>query len=256
MNFYLLFMNYYIITGTSRGIGEAIAKALLSKNNMLFCIARNESEALKNLAAEKGALIDQITFDLSNSAGIGTLMENIFQKIDRNRTEKIALINNAGLLAPVKPVHRASDAELIDHLNVNLIGPMLLTSIFIKKVLAWPIPKTIMNISSGAAINPYFGWSPYCSSKAGLNMFAASVGMEQSYEKFPVKVFSVAPGIVETSMQELIRSTDEKDFVYKQKFIELKKQGELADPDVTGKKLADLIFSDQVEQGGFTDLRY
>ncbi|MCK5839027.1 MAG: SDR family NAD(P)-dependent oxidoreductase [Bacteroidales bacterium] len=72
-------MNYYIITGTSRGIGEAIAKALLSKNNMLFCIARNESEALKNLAAEKGALIDQITFDLSNSAGIGTLMENIFQ---------------------------------------------------------------------------------------------------------------------------------------------------------------------------------
>ncbi|MCK5839028.1 MAG: SDR family NAD(P)-dependent oxidoreductase [Bacteroidales bacterium] len=176
--------------------------------------------------------------------------------MDRNRTEKIALINNAGLLAPVKPVHRASDAELIDHLNVNLIGPMLLTSIFIKKVLAWPIPKTIMNISSGAAINPYFGWSPYCSSKAGLNMFAASVGMEQSYEKFPVKVFSVAPGIVETSMQELIRSTDEKDFVYKQKFIELKKQGELADPDVTGKKLADLIFSDQVEQGGFTDLRY
>ncbi len=249
-------MNYYIITGTSRGIGEAIAKALLSKNNKLFCISRNESESLKKLASEKGALIDQITFDLSNSDGIETLMESIFQKIDKNQTEKIALINNAGLLAPVKPVHRASNAELVDHINVNLIAPMLLTSLFIKKVLDWPIPKTIMNISSGAAINPYFGWSPYCSSKAGLNMFAASVGMEQSYEEFPVKIFSVAPGIVETSMQELIRSTDEKDFVYKQKFVELKEQGQLSDADVTGRKLADLIFSDEVEQGGFTDLRY
>ncbi len=71
---------------------------------------------------------------------------------------------------------------------------MLLSSAFIKHTKDWNVDKRIINISSGAAQNPYFGWAAYCTTKAGVNMLTKCIALEETDKKYPVKVISFAPG--------------------------------------------------------------
>ena len=67
--------------------------------------------------------------------------------------------------------------------------------------------KKILNISSGAAVNPYESWSLYCTSKAGVDMMTKVLSKEQKRLKKGVKIVSIYPGIVDTDMQEKARNT-------------------------------------------------
>jgi benzil reductase ((S)-benzoin forming) len=246
--------NYIIITGASKGIGEGITKALLTKNNHLICIARSENENLISGASKLGVLIDFILYDLAHTTDIEDLMETVFAKINKKDVEKLILINNAGVLHPVGPIESCDSSQIQNHISINLVAPMLLTKEFIKLSKGWKCDKRVMNISSGAATNPYFGWSSYCSGKAGLNMLTRCVALEQEREDYPVKIISLAPGIIETNMQKAIRSTTEEQFPLRSKFVEFKEKGKLVDPEVSGKKISEVILGDNFKNGDMLDL--
>jgi benzil reductase ((S)-benzoin forming) len=112
-------------------------------------------------------------------------------------------------------------------MQVNFTSAAILCNKFIKAFQNSPIQKLIFNISSGAATSPYESWSNYCSAKAALNMFTEVVHLEQATQKYPIQVFAIAPGVVDTAMQTKIRSTDVSKFPHKEKFIQLKENGNL-----------------------------
>lgn len=248
-------MKHFIITGASKGLGEGIAIELISEDHHLICIARGESTNLKKLAAARNCRVSFISFDLSVSHDIPDLCERVFELINTGAAEGIYLVNNAGVVQPVKRSEDYTADEVDLHIRTNLLAPMLLTSGFIKHTKDLPIEKRILNISSGAAQFPYYGWGCYCSAKAGMEMFGRCVSEEQRNEPYPVETMAVAPGIIDTNMQTIIRSTNDRDFVHKEKFVAFKESGELIPPSLAGKKLAHLLLSSEFKDGQSIDIR-
>ncbi len=248
-------MKYFIISGGSKGLGEGLAMELLDESHHLLIIARSESRELKKLAAAKACQMDFFSFDLGQTQAIPQLMAQVFGQVDEQRVEGVYLVNNAGLIEPVKRVEDCPPEMVDQHMRVNLLAPMLLSAAFIRQSRHLNTQKRILHISSGAAEFPYYGWSCYCTGKAGLEMFGRCISEEQRDQKYPVECMSVAPGIIDTAMQTTIRSSREEDFIHRQKFIDLKEGGQLIAPRVAGKKLARLLLSDAFNDGGRADIR-
>lgn len=229
--------------------------ALLKERHHLICISRTHNDHLQQLAAANNLTATQILFDLGFTDELPLLVTGIFEQIRVDVATGVYLINNAGVIEPVNRAEYNTVGEMDRHLRINLLAPMAFSGAFIKHTCDWKIQKRILNISSGAATKPYEGWSAYCTGKAGLNMFTRCVGLEQQNQKYPVEIMSVAPGIVDTQMQEVIRGTTDKQFSLRQKFVDFKVSGQLEAPHKTGKKIAELLFSNDFVNGGFTDLR-
>lgn len=248
-------MKHIIITGHSKGLGTGISMELLNENHHLHGISRTDNEDLQKLATAKGCKISFYPCDLSHLDTIGTVMTQIFEKIDPGQTQGVYLINNAGLIQPIGPVHTLQPADMDKHMRVNLLAPMLLIREFLAHTRSWNISKRVLSISSGAAKDPYHGWSNYCTGKAGLDMFTRCCATEQQNEQFPAEFMAIAPGVIDTDMQTIIRATTQQQFIHKQKFVELKEKGMLVAPNLAGKKIVELLFSDEFTNGQITDIR-
>lgn len=248
-------MNYYIITGTSRGLGESLAKQLMTTGNVTFCISRNKNESLIQLADENNVTLEYIPFDLFQVDMLESLMQGIFSRIDHSNIESLVLINNAGILAPIKPAELCTSKEIITNTHINLTAPMILVSSFIALAANIKANKQIINISSGAGKKPYHGWSSYCSAKAGLDHFTRCVGLEQSTQANPVRILSLAPGVIDTEMQREIRATPKEQFHDLDRFISLKEDGKLQDADTVARFVIDLLKNDERQNGEILDIR-
>lgn len=244
-------MPAYIITGGSKGLGAALTRQLLQQGAAVHCVSRSETfrqEALRM----KGEFTFH-AYDLAQTDGLDSLMERILGAIDD--ADAITLINNAGQLDPMTFIGRAGHDDLQRSLQVNLVAPTLLTNSFIRQTQALPIKKRVVHISSGAGKKPYPGWGAYCTAKAGLDMLTRCIGVEQMHQPYPVEVYSVAPGVVDTEMQQEIRSASEADFPQVSRFVELYASGELQSPEATATQLLDLLQRNAFTQGEIADLR-
>ena len=248
-------MKYYLVTGTSRGIGEGIVKALIGPGARIFSISRSDNEELRRAASEKGGEVRFFPFDLDHIERIDGFVEELFREIDFDEAEGIYLVNNAGILPPVGPIEKNTTEELRLHMNVNLIAPMRLCSAFIRNLEPFTGRKVILNIISGAAERPYFGWSAYSSSKAALSTCTRVIGEEQRERQYPVVAYGVHPGVIATGMQEYIRGLDEADFAAKSKFVRYHEKGYLASPIETGRRIADTLDDPRISTGDVIDLR-
>ncbi|MGM0640962.1 MAG: (S)-benzoin forming benzil reductase [Thermotogota bacterium] len=246
-------MNFFIITGTSKGLGEAIAKKLVSPENQLACISRSKNLDLIDLADHKNCVLDYYEFDLTNTKDIKGLMSEILSKIDINKVTKITLINNAGTVEPIKPMGRSDDSDIQRNITLNLISPSILINNFIKYTKDTPVKKDIFNISSGAATRAVYGWAPYCSSKAGINLLTQTAALE--LEETEYNVYSFSPGVVDTSMQKRIRSSSEEDFVELNRFIGLKEEGKLLKPSMVAEKIIEILENNQLKNGGIYHMK-
>lgn len=248
-------MNYYIVTGTSSGIGEAIARKLILDRHKVFCISRRLNESLTDLAASVQSGLWYFETDLGEPSNIPRVMKEIFSFVDPDNIQGIALINNAGILDPIAPAGDYEPGLVHQHLSVNLLAPVLLANEFIRYTRPLKTQKSIISISSGAATTPYEGWGIYCSSKAGLDMFTRTVALEQQQIEYPVRILSVAPGIVDTPMQGKIRQSDMKDFPMRAKFEKLYTENKLSRPAEVAEKIIRLIFGNTPPSGEIADLR-
>lgn len=113
----------------------------------------------------------------------------------------------------------------------------------------------IVNISSGAANNPMYGWNTYCSTKAGLDMFTKSVGLEQKEASHPTTILAFSPGVMDTDMQGVIRASDKEDFSAVNKFQHYYQSGELRSPGFVAEKMLDLILTKDVDNGRIYDIK-
>jgi len=224
-------MKHYFITGTGRGIGKAIAETLLENENIKVTgISRTNSIDHKNYK--------HITTNLSDLAGA----ESIFFP-DLREVEEIVLINNSGVMSEILRLGKHKNESIINDYNVNIVSPSLLMNNFIKKYQSYTNKRTILNISSGAARYAVDAWSVYCASKSAMDMISETVSLEQSFQNTEnrIKVFSVAPGVIDTYMQDQIREVPEEEFSNVSKFIDLKNNNELKSPEETASSLLKII---------------
>jgi benzil reductase ((S)-benzoin forming) len=250
-------MKYVIVTGASRGLGEAVAHQLLASAEMihLIYVNRKENKKLKERAAEMNRPLDFISADFSGTERLAELMERIFEHIDTLHATGLYLINNAGIVDPVKPLSRCDETEILKNLQINLAAPMILTSTFIRIAEGLPLEKRVLTVTSGASKRAVYGWSAYCSSKAGVNLFTACASEEERQKENGAQLVAFSPGIMDTDMQRRIRSADPDDFSQVDQFIRYKEEGELRPPELVADALTRLLFSADFPGGEFVDIK-
>lgn len=230
-------MNYYYITGTSRGLGKAFAEHLLENpSNHVVGMSRHRSIEHPNYT--------HAYLDLTDGKAVGEFKFELHAN-----AQKIYLINNAGVLGFIKPVGKLDAATIIKNYTVNLIAPTILTNAFIECYDSTDAEKVIVNISSGAGKNPIDGWAVYCASKAGIDMLSRVVDTEQKIRaERPLEsihkgfhIFSIAPGVVNTTMQDEIRSAAKEDFSRLEDFIAYKTNDQLSEPGLVSKKYINIL---------------
>ncbi|HEV2186693.1 MAG TPA: SDR family NAD(P)-dependent oxidoreductase, partial [Stellaceae bacterium] len=114
------------------------------------------------------------------------------------------LINNAGVIEPIGALAQSDPAAWKRSIEVNLVGAYHTARATLPRMLEAG-KGTVINISSGAAHRPLEGWSAYCSAKAGLAMLTSAITLECA--DAGVRVFSLAPGVIDTDMQATIRAS-------------------------------------------------
>ncbi len=236
-------MNIVIITGGSKGIGKALAEKFIAENYKVYTISRSPI-SIKNSI--------QIPIDLSNQ---NANLEGIFQNISFENATSITLLNNAGRLGTIGSIETIGIQDINKTMQLNSTTPIILSSLFLKHTAHFNCKKNIFNISSGAAIKPYAGWSVYCAGKAALDMLTKTIALEQDYKNSNVKCIAIYPGVVETDMQKQIRKTPKKDFKNVARFIALKNNNELFTPKEVAEKIHTIIADDKLPNGTIYDLR-
>lgn len=226
------------ITGVSRGLGKAIAELYLSDGETVIGIGRSATINHPNFSL--------IECDLSDLSAVHALS---FAASDAS----ITLINNAGILGQVKRLSNQDYSDIDQVMNVNVSAPAIL----LQKLYSSATRKnnfTLVNISSGAANRAIPSWAAYCSSKAALNMFTETFYLEEREKGNAPRVYSIAPGVIDTGMQEQIRSVNPEDFSASENFRAMKIEGTLFSPREAAERLVQLLSQDYSGEV-FYDLR-
>lgn len=188
-----------MITGASRGIGEATARLFVEAGANVALIARSE-DAIANLSGELGKNSIAIPCDVSRFWEVQKAVDATIETFGRLDI----LINNAGVIEPIDHL-LTSDPESWSHaIDINLKGVYN----GMRAAMPYMVDQgqgTIITISSGAAHNPIEAWSHYCSSKAGAAMLTACADKEN--RNAGLRVMGLSPGTVATEMQREIKSS-------------------------------------------------
>lgn len=184
-------MHTALITGASRGLGLALARALAQRGWRLVIDARTDSE-LEAARAELGAQTEVVALagDVADSWHRGLLVEVAGERID-------LLVNNASTLgaAPLPPLGEYPLDVLEQVLRVNTIAPLALIQLALPHLAP---DGRIVNITSDAAVEAYEGWGGYGASKAALEQLSAVLAAERP----DLKVYAVDPGDMNTRMNQ------------------------------------------------------
>jgi benzil reductase ((S)-benzoin forming) len=223
-----------IITGVSSGIGKACAELYLEKDYNVLGISRSNTIKNKNYRF--------ISCDLSDPYQIEQLDFN--EELDKE--SDIILINNAGTIGEIKHFTNVSASHLRELSNLNILAPQLLITLLFQQIDPKRI-ESIITISSGAAQRPIPSWAAYCASKAAINMYSETLKIELTELGLKTKIYSVAPGVVDTNMQVIIRAASQEDFTSVTNFQRMKDEGALRSPKEVAVLLDQLIQSE--EQG-------
>jgi len=184
-------MRTAIVTGASRGLGLALARALAERGWRLVIDARG-GEALEAARAELEALteVTAIAGDVADNRHRLALVDAAGDRID-------ALINNASDLgpSPLPPLARYPLEALEQVYRVNALAPLALVQLTLP--LLEPGGR-IVNVTSDAAVEPYEGWGGYGSSKAALEQLTRVLAAEHP----ELRIYAVDPGDMRTQMHQ------------------------------------------------------
>ena len=240
----------YLVTGASKGIGKSIALSIARNGSPVIALARQsvELESVKSelLELQPDSII--IACDL----GYGPQIIDAVAKVSSKFGHLSGIVHNAGTIHPIENMMDADIQNWANSIQVNLIGVQDLTS-QLKASIGGHRHTRITTISSGAAKRSIHGWSAYCVSKAGLDMW--SMCMAEEGVESNISSVSIAPGIVDTGMQEDIRGANPDSFPSLESFVGYYENGDLTNPDDVAEKLLPFCLGIKGENGNRLDVR-
>ena len=203
-----------VITGSSKGIGKAIAMEFAKEGYKTVLNARDEkevSEAVNDIKKTVGATEERVTYfagDISEEKTCSSLIEHaikMFGRID-------VLVNNAGIGGAQKSVQELTSDEWDYVIDVNLKGAFLCTREAIKKMTQDGKGSreiySIINISSVHESIPQPQSAHYAASKGGMEMLTKTVAVELADKG--IRVNGIAPGAIATDMNKDILEDEQK----------------------------------------------
>lgn len=212
----------FIITGTTRGLGQSLESLIMKKSNdQLISISRRSNSCQLEYDDRRFNLIK---IDLSKKIDFVKLNQ-IKSIID---TDEIVFINNASLINPIFKIGNFQQVQIEDIIAVNTTATIVICNFIFKEFQDKKI--TMINISSGAASKPIDNWSLYCASKAATKMFFEVMKVEHPEHE----IYNIDPGVMDTVMQSSIR---ESEFEKVKDFIDFKKNGVLKSTDEVAKSI-------------------
>lgn len=232
-----------IITGASRGIGAGIAAAAAGDGALVAACNRSASD-----------LADHLTADLGDPAAWPVFAEWLDELVDARQPDRIVFVHNAATLTPIGFAGEVDPAGYRTNVLLNSAAPQVLGDAAIRTARRTNTPMVLVQLSSGAGKNPYPGWTSYCASKAAVDMWVRSVGVEQAERQELVRALAISPGVVATEMQAEIRSSDEEAFPNVERFRGMHDEGALAEPGEVGAKIWAIANSTSWENGTVGDL--
>lgn len=238
---------HLIITGASKGLGNALALKYLNNGYTVYSLSRTEADNLQG--------VHQIKCDLSKLDDLQGIFTAVLTQIKDSSPTSITLINNAGSLGLINTIENIDYKNIIQTINVNYSASALLNSLFIKETESCDLKRAIRTISSGAANGAYHGWSVYCSTKAAIDRMTKVIGVEQKEKENPTHVLSIYPGVVDTGMQALIRDSSEEEFSQVERFKTLKEENQLAQPKEVAQWIYQIDLDSSLENGSIVDVR-
>ncbi len=188
-----------MITGASKGIGAAAARAFADAGANVALLARS-TDAIAEIAGEIGEKAIAIPCDVArygDVAGAVAATAKAFGGVD-------VLINNAGVVDPIGHLQDTDPEVWARTIDINLKGVMYGLHAVMPGMIAQG-HGTIINISSGAAHGPVEGWTAYCSSKAGVYMLTRAADKEARGKG--LRIMGLSPGTVATDMQREIKAS-------------------------------------------------
>lgn len=228
-------MHYYIITGASRGLGKALAEEVLKQpDTAVLGVSRHATITHERYQHQP--------LDLSDMLAVQNNLYKLFPA--RPDASSLTLINNAGVLGEIGYVGELPNEHFEFVFDVNVVAPAMLMNMFLSAYSSQTsILRTVLNISSGAAQRPVDGWGAYSASKAALDALTRTAQKEQDLRNSGIRLRSLSPGVLDTAMQEHIRTADSNSFSDAARFSGLYLEGQLVAPVVAAEKIVAWIQS-------------
>ena len=234
-----------IVTGHSRGLGAALAAALVQAQYRVLGLARSVEVS--------GKLTDirQVALDLADADAVSAWLAGADLADFVAAADEIWLFNNAGTVVPNALCGHQGAAQIARAVQLNVTAPMQLADALLRLRPA-RAAVNIVHISSGAGRRAMLGWSVYGATKAALDLHAQVLAAEQHAQ---VRVVSLAPGVVDTQVQAAIRGSDEAVFPLRQQFVDLQQHGGLVSAEDTANKIVAWMHSAGFGQDVVADIR-
>ncbi len=235
----------YILTGSSKGLGKALVAHLMDdREASIIGISRHMEPS--------SGRYTHLSLDLSDTDKLVRALGEIFPP---DSYDELTLINNAGWIGEIAPLGKLDPQAILDIHRINVVAPAILMNAFAAVYKSYSSKKTVINISSGAAGKAVDGWSGYCASKAALNQLTLVAQLESDLHQLGIRYIALSPGIIDTPMQENIRSASSENFSQVKKFQKFKSENQLSTPAETADKVIFLLKNLDTIPGVLLDVR-
>jgi benzil reductase ((S)-benzoin forming) len=223
----------FIITGGGSGIGRALAHALAKREHEVLIVGRREH--MLEETASYSSRIKTLSADISTQEGREKIV-NFCEDIPTIA----ALVNNAGIVEPIAPI-TAIDVEAWHKILKTNLDPVL----FLPQLLEEKLKGgRVLNMSTQVAYVPAKGWTAYCVSKAAMSMLTRCWQLESKNIAFA----SVLPGIANTDMQAICRSSPHMDPEKTALFQRIKEENRLISTDTVAQFLCWLLLDIETDK--------
>ncbi|MGO9543873.1 MAG: SDR family NAD(P)-dependent oxidoreductase [Rhodomicrobium sp.] len=195
-----------LVTGASRGIGRALAKALALQGAHVVAVARTKGglEELDDELKAAAVPVSLLRLDLRDGAQIDQLGPTLYERWQRLDI----FVGNAGILGPMTPLGHVSEKDWSETMAINVTANWRLLRT-LDPILRLSHAGRVLFLTSGAAQNCRAYWGPYSVSKAALEALAKTYAHE--VETTPVRVNLLNPGPMRTRMRrQAFPGEDEK----------------------------------------------
>lgn len=221
-----------VITGASAGLGAGMAKEFRRLGLSVGLCSRSPA----CLADEPEGSVVAAQLDIRDEKAVADFADLVVSRLG-----KIDLwVNNAGVLDPISFVRDLDASAFQEHLNTNVVGVLNGTRSFVRHLRCRGGDGVLVNISSGAARSGYAGWGAYCASKAAVDLLTECTQIEE--KDSGLRAYSLAPGIIDTAMQERIRGLSAEEFPMVEKFHTVKKNDAFNTPEFVARHILDISF--------------
>lgn len=246
-------MATHIVTGASRGVGEAIAAEFLKRGDRVVAIARGSSKRLEELAGPAANRLFWYHRDLSDPAVAGATIDELWAGTPIAEDNLITLFAAAAVVEPIGTAGAPQTAEIDRAIRLNLTAPVAMAHRLLAKIGDTGPPVRIVLLSSGASLRPMPGLGVYGASKAALNAFVATTRaeFEMGRSGASAAIWAVSPGVVDTAMQESLRTQGSDALPGRETYRRWYEEGTLLSPEGAAKGVISVIEREDIAPGSY-----